>query len=206
VEFDNTTQSNIGDSTNSRMNAAAVRLARNSTVNREPKPPVAESAEAVEEIILDSEPVTLNYDDVAGSGGWGTSTFGSPYQGSTRYITVPTGGLDKYAAWVVDLPRAGRWAIDGYMRPEQGGNVATGVRYRFVDGTGTVRNATATQVTGSGGFTIDADGVPDSEAYRFNKGRVYVTIHGNTTPGQIVFADALRFRLVGAEVTNWLFY
>ena len=43
------------------------------------KPPVTPPASAVTEVIVDSEPTSLDYDDNGGSGAWATTTFsGSP--------------------------------------------------------------------------------------------------------------------------------
>ncbi len=114
--------------------------------------------------------------------------------------------MTAYAIWIVDLPRAGWWAIDGYIRPNQIG-LARGVQYRFVDGNGIVRNVTTTQQTGSGGWTINVDGVADKQAYFFKKGRVYVTLYGNTTGSELILADALRFRLIKSlNPFGWMLY
>jgi hypothetical protein len=61
---------------------------------------------------------------------------------------------------VIDLPVSGKWAIDGYIRPAQT-DLAQGVQYRFIDGTGSVRSTVATLQTGSGGWTVNVDGVND---------------------------------------------
>ena len=205
IEFDNTTQTNFGDSTTTRMNAAAVRLVLESPTStpKEPKPAVSETASSLTEVIVDSEPRALDYDDPDGK--W-TSTNYSPsgtlYGGTARYFSASNYPMDEYAVYVVDLPRAGNWAIDGWVRSEQG-SLAQGVQYRFVDGTGTVINTTATLRTGSNGWTVNVDGVTDGSAYFFNKGRVYVTIYGNTTGSEMIIADALRFRLISANVGYW---
>ena len=205
IEFDNTTQTNIGDTTNSRMNMAAVKFVRIDTPAKEPKPPVTQPSSSVTEVIVDSEPTALDYDD---KGGWATTTSspsGTLYNGNARYYPSGSFPLDDYAVWVVDLPRAGTWAIDGWIRQEQT-SLAQGVQYRFVDGTGTVRSTVATQQTGSSGWTINVDEVTDGSAYSFNKGRVYITLYGNTTGSQMVIADALQFRLIQASVEDWELY
>jgi len=172
---------------------------------KETKPIVTPPGSSVTEVIVDSEPTALDYDD---KGGWATTTY-SPsltlYNGNARYYPSGSFPLDDYAVWIVDLPRAGTWAIDGWIRQEQTG-LAQGAQYRFVDGTGTVRSTIATQQTGSSGWTINVDGVTDGSAYSFNKGRVYVTLYGNTTGSQMVIADALCFRLIQPAAENWELY
>src|SRR5690606_7015592 len=88
VEFDNATQSNIGTSTNSRMNASAVRFERavSSGNPKEPKPPVTdEGDDSIMEVIVDSHPQALDYDDASSSEDvvantdWGTSTLAGYY-------------------------------------------------------------------------------------------------------------------------------
>ena len=203
VEFDNSTQSNLGGSTDSRMNMAAVKFVSGSGESpKEPKPAVAETTSDIDEVIVDSEPISLDYDDI---GSWTTTTYGSSYGGSARYYPSASYPYDDYAVWVVDLPKEGKWAIDGYIRPEQGA-LAQGVQYRFVDGTDTVRSTIATQQTGTSGWTINVDGVDDANAYYFDKGRVYVTIYGNTTGSEMIIADALRFRFIEAEISFWKTY
>jgi len=205
VEFDNTTQTNFGDSTNSRMAATAVRLVRQSAATKETKPPVSEATSSINEVIVDSEPTALNYDDSDSSSAWQTTDYspsGTLYGGTARYYHSDNYPMDDYAVWVVDLPRSGQWAIDGWIRGEQG-SLAQGVQYRFVDGTMAVRSSVATLRTGSSGWTIDVDGVSDVDAYYFNKGRVYVTLYGNTTGSEMILADALRFRLLSAEASLW---
>lgn len=199
VEFDNATQSNIGGSTDSRMAACALRFVSGggTPTPKEPFPGVSAPLSGIIEVIADSEPTALDYDD---SGSWASTTYspsGTLHEGSSRYYAAGSFPLDDYAVWVIDLPQAGRWAIDGWIRNEQG-SLAQGVQYRFVDGYGTVHSTTATQQTGSGGWTINVDGVADGDAHDFEEGRVYVTLYGNTTGSQLTMADAIRFRLVEA--------
>lgn len=206
IEFDNVTQTNIGDSTNSRLNAAAVRFvgAAGQAESKELKPQVVEPVSDVTEVIVDSHPVTLEYDDNGNSGNWGDAAAYTGYwnTNSRFYNTTNyTGGdIKNYAMWVVDLPREGRWAIDGWTRFAT--SFAQGARYRFVDASNTVRDTTASQRSNSnsttqGDWIINVDGVTDQNAYTFNKGRVYVTIWGNTTGAELLIADALRFRYLG---------
>jgi uncharacterized lipoprotein YddW (UPF0748 family) len=200
IEFDNSTQTNIGDSTNSRMNPAAVRFVRTdlTPTPKEPKPPVSAPPSTVTEVIADSHPQALDYDDRGGTGGWATTTFspsGTLFNGNARFHSAANFPVEDYAVWVADLPRAGRWAIDGWIRAEQT-SLAQGAQYRFVDGLGTVHSVTATQQTGSTGWTIDVDGVTDEEAHFFHAGRVFVTLYRNTMGAQLLLADALRFRLI----------
>ena len=172
---------------------------------KEPKPPVTQPSNSVTEVIVDSEPTSLDYDD---KGGWATTTSsssGTLYNGSARYYPSGSFPLDDYAIWIVDLPRAGTWAIDGWIRQEQG-SLAQGAQYCFVDGTGIVRSTIATQQTGSFGWLINVDGVSDGLAYSFNKGRVYVTLYGNTMGSQMIIADALRFQLIQPLVEDWELY
>jgi hypothetical protein len=109
----------------------------------------------------------------------------------------------------VDLPRAGTWAIDGWVRTEQS-SLAQNVQFRFKDATGATRSTMASLQTGQpGGWSVNVDGVLDGAAYPFNKGRVYVTVYGNNNAtAQTIQADALRFRYIGplAEVTDWLYF
>ncbi len=113
--------------------------------------------------------------------------------------------MDSYAVWVVDLPQEGEWEIEGWIRGEQG-SLARGAQYRFIDGLGAVHSVTATQQTGSSGWTIDVDGVDPQNAYFFNKGRVYVVLYGNSTGSELLMADALRFTLNPSKVANWSSY
>jgi hypothetical protein len=113
--------------------------------------------------------------------------------------------MNSYCVWIAHLPCAGRWAIDGYIRSIQS-VLAEGVRYRFVDGYGAVHNVTTTQRTGQGGWTINVDGVPDTETYFFKKGHVYVTLYGNATGSEMILADALRFRLVSRSCEAWMLF
>jgi len=206
IEFDSSTQSTSGN--NDRMNPAAVRfLLVANPPKKELKPKVSEPPSNVVEVIVDSEPTALDYDDNEKK--WMTTTYGGEanyYNGSARYFAAASYPMAAYAIWIVDLPRAGWWAIDGYIRPNQIG-LARGVQYRFVDGSGIVRNVTATQQTGSGGWTINVDGVADKQAYFFKKGRVYVTLYGNTTGSELILADAIRFRLIKPlSPFGWMLY
>ncbi len=211
IEFDNTTQINIGTSTNARMNAAAVRFEALSPTF-EPKPPVTEPAPTFPvggEVIVDNAPHMLHWDGrIVGSpdnGKWALNdTFTGYYNTNARFVAPANyPPFDQYAVWVVDLPRAGRWAIDGWVRDNT--IFARGAQYRFVDGDGIVRDTATTQRTGTdsnttGGWHINVDGVDDAGAYYFNKGRVYVTIYGNSAfTNENVIADALRFRLVAVD-------
>jgi uncharacterized lipoprotein YddW (UPF0748 family) len=210
IEFDNSTQTNIGDSTNSRMNAAAVRFVRTGGTAKEPKPAVAPASSSVTQVIVDSDPQALDYDDVAGTTQWQSSTLTGYYNANSRYYSNSNFPVKSYAVYVVDLPRAGNWAIDGWVRH----NIAFAqqAQYRFVDGGNVVRNVTTSQrstfdSTTSGDWLVNVDGVSDAGAYYFNQGRVYVTLYGNGTAGaQTLIADALRFRLITAEVAGWSLY
>ncbi len=180
-------------------------------VPKEPKPAVVEPASGVTEVIADSSPQALDYDDNGTV--WSNSTLAGYYNSNARfYSSGGTFPMTDYAVWIVDLPRAGRWAIDGWVRH----NVAFAqqAQYRFVDGGGTVRNVAASQRStfddsSSGDWLIDVDGVADPAAYLFDKGRVYVTIHGNAAGAQTVIADALRFRYIDdgmSQVSDWSLY
>lgn len=210
VEFDNATQSNFGDATNSRMNAAAVRLVRTDVTPKEPKPPISVPESLVTEVIVDSTPQALDYDDrtdaeqTGSNNHWQTSTLAGYYGANARFysntFTFPPASV---AVWIVDLPRSGRWAIDGWVRNNTA--FASGAQYRFVDRTGTVRNVTTTQQappdnTATGGWFIDVDGVSDANAYEFDEGRVFITLHGNSAGAQTLIADALRFRYLGPTI------
>jgi|GEM_PF-643167 len=204
IEFDSSTQSTSTSS--DRMNPAAVRFVLEGGIPKEPKPPVTQPSSSITEVIVDSEPTSLDYDD---KGSWLTTTYSpstSFYGSSARYYNSTSFPMDDYAVWVVDLPRAGKWAIDGWIRQEQN-SLAQGVQYRFVDESGTVHSTAATLRTGSSGWTVNVDGVDDSGAYDFDKGRVYVTIYGNSTGSEMILADGLRFRLIApASVTDWILY
>jgi uncharacterized lipoprotein YddW (UPF0748 family) len=207
IEFDSVTQTTGGS--NDRMNPAAVRFVSSNApapVEKEKKPAVTIPQSSVTEIIIDSSPQALDYDD---KGSWATTSWGTNYNGNARYYGAGSYPMDDYAVWIIDLPRAGNWAIDGYIRSLQG-SLAQGVQYRFVDASGTVQNPEATLQTGFGGFTVNVDGVSDDNAYFFNRGRVYITLYGNSTGDQMIIADALRFRLIkAAEVevpTMWGLY
>lgn len=213
VEIDNSTQTNVGTITDSRMNMAALRMVSAITGTpepKEPKPPVSPPPTDVTEVIVDSEPTSLNYDDDGSSGNWATSNYPGYYNGSSRYFHPNNFPLDSYAVYIVDLPRAGKWAIDGWMRHNE--VFAQGARYRFVDKNGTVVNTSVSQRStytdvNSGDWIIDVDGVEDANAYEFNKGRVYVSVWGNSAGVQYVLADALRFRLISEPVpASWTLF
>jgi len=205
----------LGDNANpSVVIADAVRFVKagsgSTPVPKEPKPPVVPGASNVTEIVLDSEPTSLDYDDGTG---WATSTYspsGTLHEGSTRYCNAAV-SLSSYAVYVIDVPRPGYWAIDGWVRQEQNG-LAQSVQFRFVDGSDAVRNTVATlrPSPGTSGWLVNVDGVADSSAYLFDQGRVYVTIYGNSGASEQVQADALRFRLVAptppAGVRQWYLY
>ncbi len=210
IEFDNATQTNLGGSTDSRMNASALRLVRAAVAPqpKEPKPPVVAPGSPVTEVIVDSTPQALNYDDIGTTGNWQTSNLAGYFGGNARFFSNASFPFDAVSVWIVDLPRAGNWAIDGWVRNNTA--FARGAQYRFVDGNGVTRNTAVTQRTGTdsqttGGWFIDVDGVVDQNSFRFAKGRVYVSIHGNTTGNETLIADALRFRLIRAETSpeNW---
>ncbi|HPB31400.1 MAG TPA: family 10 glycosylhydrolase [Candidatus Sumerlaeota bacterium] len=206
VEFNSATQ--ITSGSNDRMNPAAIHIVAILEASpKEPKPPVIPGPSGTTQIIVDSEPTALDFDDIGGSGKWLTTTFGENYGGSARYYSAASFPMNSISVWILDLPQAGRWAIDGYIRSGQT-SLAQGVQYRFVDGNGVVRNSVATQRTGAGGFTINVDSVADAQAYSFRKGRVYVTLYGNTTGSEMIIADALRARLIEAEIRNasWALY
>jgi len=210
VEFDNATQTNFGDSTNSRMAACAVRLVQSGAASeaKEPKPAVGESLSSIIEVIVDSEPTSLDYDDADSSSEWQSSSYspsGTLYGGSCRYYAAANYPMDSYAVWVVDLPQEGYWEIEGWIRGEQG-SLAQGAQYRFVDGLGVAHSVTTTQQTGSSGWTINVDGVDAQNAYFFNKGRVYVVLYGNSTGSELLMADALRFTLNPSKVAHWSSY
>ncbi|GAB4323891.1 MAG: hypothetical protein Kow0059_19320 [Candidatus Sumerlaeia bacterium] len=207
IEFDNSTQTNIGDSTNSRMNAAAVRFEPTGPGGawKEPKPPVSPSAGGATVVVVDSHPVTLEYDDNGGSGHWADAAAYTGYwNANARYYNSANlngAAIKSYALWVADLPQAGRWAIDGWTRFNNT-VFARGARYRFVDAAGNVHNTTASQrsatnSTTEGDWLINVDGVDDADAWTFNAGRVYVTLWGNATGAEYLIADALRFRWLG---------
>ncbi|MDK2971777.1 MAG: hypothetical protein PWP23_1532 [Candidatus Sumerlaeota bacterium] len=213
VEFDNATQTNIGTSTDARMNAAAVKFesVASPATPKEPKPPVVQPTSTVTEVIADSTPQALDYDDNGNV--WSTTTLSGYYNSQARYFSSGSFPMNDYAVWIIDLPRKGRWAIDGWTRHNTA--FAQGARYRFVTLDGTVVNTAVSQrstfdSTTTGDWLINVDGVADSDAYEFDKGRVYVTVWGNTAGSQTVIADALRFRLVeatDAEATsNWVIY
>ena len=210
VEFDNSTQTNIGTTMNSRMNAAAVLF--EPALAFELKPPVSEPPPDFPiggEVIVDSGPHMLHWDGrISASpdnGKWQlNNTYSGYYNTNARYVAPASyPPFDQYAVWVVDLPRAGRWAIDGHVRDNT--IFARGARYRFVDGGGIVRDTVASQRSSTdshttGGWHINVDGLEPGEAYYFDRGRVYVTIYGNAaSDNEFVIADALRFTLLEAE-------
>jgi uncharacterized lipoprotein YddW (UPF0748 family) len=222
IEFDNTTQTNYGTGPNMRMNAAAVRFLA-IPAKFEPKPPAVAPPPTFPvggEVIVDSDPHMLHWDgQISGSpdnGKWAlNNTASGYYRGNARFVSPSNNPpFDQFAVWVVDLPRAGNWAIDGWVRDNT--SFAQAARYRFVDGNGIVRSAITSQRStfdsnDTGGWHINVDGVEDSNAYYFNKGRVYVTIHGNAVAtSQNVIADALRFRLVAVDdepvMSAWFLY
>jgi len=178
---------------------------------KEPKPAVVESTSSATEVIVDSTPQALDYDDDGAV--WASSALAGYHNGNARfYSSGGTFPMTRYGTWVVDLPREGRWAIDGWVRHNT--SFAQQAQYRFVDGDGIVRSVAASQrstfdSTTTGAWLIDADGVADGAAYSFDKGRVYVTIYGNGSGAQTVIADALRFRYLGplsTDVGDWWIY
>ncbi len=178
-------------------------------VSKEPKPAVVETSSAVTELIVDSTPQALGYDDNGSV--WSTSTLAGYYNGNSRfYSSGGTFPVTDYAVWVVDLPRAGRWAIDGWVRDNT--SFAEQAQYRFVDSSDTVRTVQASQrsttnSTTTGDWHINVDGVNDASAYLFDEGRVYVTLYGNAAGAQTIIADALRFRYIddgSTDVDDWL--
>ncbi len=172
-------------------------------VAKEPKPQVTEPVNADTEAVVDSSPQALNYDDFGGSGAWATSTVSGYYNGNARfYSSSNVFPVTDYAVWIVDLPRSGNWAIDGWVHHNL--TFAQQAQYRFTDGNGVVRSVQASQRstfadTNSGDWLIDVDGVSNANAYFFNEGRVYVTLYGNAAGAEPVIADALRFRYIDTE-------
>jgi len=167
-------------------------------IPKEPKPPVEEPIFFITEVILESEPTALDYDD---AGAWTSVSNESHYGGAARSYKPENFPINSFPVWIADLPRAGYWAIDGYIFGDQA-SLARGAQYRFTDGKEIVHNVTATQRTGSLGFTINVDGVEDQDAYYFKKGRVYVTLHGNTTGSEEIISDALRFKLIKPQIPD----
>ena len=170
---------------------------------------IRDRSSIVTQVIVDSHPQSLDYDDVNSASAWQTSTLSGYLNSNARFYSNGNFPFDSYAVWVVDLPRAGKWAIDAYCRDNI--TFAQGAQYRFVDSTGAVRSTVATQRSATdsattGNWFVNADGVTDPSAYTFNAGRVYVTIYGNTTGSQTVVADALRFRYIGSAVDDWALY
>lgn len=212
IEFDNATQTNFVDATNIRMNAAAVKFESSTAPEaKEPKPAVVTSTSSATEVIVDSSPQALNYDDDGGSGAWATSTYGGAgyFNGSARYFSGSNTN-DSVAVWLVDLPQSGKWAIDGWVRHSTG--FSTQAKYRFVDGSGTTINTSVSQrstydSTTSGDWLINVDGVSDVSAYHFDAGHVYVTLLGDGSDTNIIIADGLRFRLLdGSSCEDWMLF
>jgi len=194
-----------------RFYADAVRFVPNRTPTpKEPKPAVVQPAAptAPLEIIVDSHPQALDYDDFGGTGAWQSSSLSGYYDSNSRfYSSGNTFPMEHYSVWVVDLPVAGEWQIDGWVRNNT--SFATGAQYRITDESDTVINTVASQQMGpdsttSGGWFINVDGVSDGSGLDLRKGRNYVTLYGNTGGAQTVIADALRFTLVDvSSVSNW---
>lgn len=180
----------------------------------EPKPAVSAPASADSEVIVDSHPTTLDYDDVNASNSWqDTSAYAGYYHSNARYYASTNAfPIRNYAVWIADLPRAGRWAIDGWTRHST--SFAAQAQYRFVDRGGSVHNVTASQRsthndTSAGDWLINVDGVEDAGAYSFDEGRVYVTLYGSASGAAALIADALRFRLLAPlapETNEWILY
>jgi uncharacterized lipoprotein YddW (UPF0748 family) len=187
-----------------RFYADAVKFVRQtSPTPKEAKPAVSAAASAVTELIVDSTPQALNYDDFGSATAW--ISVASPtgfHNNNARVFEAADFPFDQVAVWLVDLPSAGQWAIDGYVRSNS--TYATGAQYRFVDGGGTVRSVSTTQRAGTSGWNINVDGVADGSAYNFNKGHVYITLYGNTGGAQDVIADALRLRKVSSGLEGWM--
>lgn len=196
-----------------RFYSDAVRFVRRVTpAPKEPKPAVSPTTSSVTEIIVDSTPQALNYDDLGSASAWATSSLAGYFNGNARFYSNANFPFSQVAVWLVDVPRDGNWAIDGWVRNNT--SFASAAQYRFVDGTGTVRSVATTQRTSfdsttTGGWFIDVDGVNDAGAYFFNKGRVYITIYGNASGSQTVIADGIRFRLISTpptSVDNWVMF
>ncbi len=209
IEFDNSTQ-NGGD----RMVMDAVLFVPAGTSllpsqQKEPKPPVEEQESSVTEVIVDSTPQSLDYDDDGSY--WADTSYDGYYNGSARYYgSSNTFPMKAYAIWIVDLPRSGYWAIDGWDRYNT--SHATAAKYRFVDGNGVVHDVVASQRwtyndTSHGDWIIDIDGVSDENAFYFKKGHVYVTLYGTANPPETIIADAIRFRFIDSTpVKDWQLY
>jgi uncharacterized lipoprotein YddW (UPF0748 family) len=180
-----------------------------SEISKESRPAVSEPASPIVQVIVDSHPQSLDYDDFGGTGDgrWADSNLPGYYNGNARYYSsAHTFPIENYAVWVVDLPQSGKWAIDGWVRHNI--RFSEQAQYRFVDSGGVVHDVTTSQRstfndTDSGDWLIDVDGVDDANAVSFNAGRVYVILQGNAAGAQALIADALRFRLISAEVQNW---
>ncbi|MCC5874676.1 MAG: family 10 glycosylhydrolase, partial [Candidatus Sumerlaeia bacterium] len=207
VEIDNSTQTNVGTSQNSRMNVAALRFERQGATPASPEHKPLPERPASDfpvggEIIVDSSPRFLNYEDSTVGGTWLTSTLPGYYDGNARYYQPGNFPVRSFATWVIDLPREGRWSISGWVRNND--VFAQGARYRFVDGEGNVINPVTSHRAppnnqNTGGWFINVDAVSTEEAYHFNEGRLYITLWGNTTGNEFLIADALRFTLVEAD-------
>ncbi|MCC6547773.1 family 10 glycosylhydrolase [Candidatus Sumerlaeota bacterium] len=195
-----------------RFYADAMRFVPIRTVTpKESKPSVVPPADPglPLQITIDSTPQALDYDDDGASGGWATSTLTGYYNSNARYYSnTNTFPMTRYAVYLIDIPVAGEWQIDGWVR----NNIAfaTGAQYRIVNASGTVVNTVANQQTGTdspttGGWFVNVDGLPNGSGIQLPKGHVYVTLYGNTGGAQTVIADALRFTLisVSANVPNW---
>ena len=213
-EIDNSTQSNIGTASNSRMNADAVlfsTIAGDAPV-KETKPPAGPDPRdtSPSEIIIDSNPPSLHYDDNGSSGNWATSSLGGYYNGNSRYFAPENFPFDSYAMYLVDLPVRGQWSIDGWVRNNT--IFAQGARYRFRDAEGNLVDTAVSQRSNTddletGDWFIDVDDRADDQAYELGPGRVYVSVWGNTAGSQFIISDALRFRLIEPPpVDEWVLY
>lgn len=178
---------------------------------KEAKPAVVQPADPAPgvQLIIDSTPQALDYDDDGSAGGWATSSLAGYYNGNARYYSNDnTFPMTRYGVWLIDIPTAGTWQIDGWTRNNTA--FATGAQYRIVNASGTVINTVANQQTGTdstttGGWLINVDGQPNGSGISLPKGHVYITLHGNTGGAQTVIADALRFTLISApaNVNGW---
>ncbi|MCC7391095.1 family 10 glycosylhydrolase [Candidatus Sumerlaeota bacterium] len=197
-----------------RFYADAVRfLPVRTAPTKESKPAVVPPADPTPplSIIIDSTPQALDYDDDGASGGWATSTLAGYYNANARfYSNSNTFPMTRYAVYLVDLPVAGEWQIDGWVRNNI--DLAQTVQYRIVNSSGTVVNTVASQRTGvnsptTGAWFINVDGQPNGTGIMLPKGHNYITIYGNTGGAQTVIADALRFTLLNvSRVENWELY
>ncbi len=189
LEINNTTQSNLGTSTDARLNADAARFVGVAEpVPWERRPDSAAPETLPVTLVADNAPYRLDYED--GTGWADASSYLSSYYGNNaRYASShPTPSV---ACWVVDIPAAGWYRIEGHVR---GNNVFTTTAvYRFRDASG-LQTVTATQrnggAAGSGYWSIRIDG--GSPRY-FEAGPVYVTLSDESASGGLVIADAIRF-------------